>query len=198
MTTPRLVSAADIELDPATYKKVRAERRREMLKIKEHRRIPVGPFVMFYFENFETMRYQVQEMVYTERGGEAQLEEELAAYNPLIPNGSELVATVMLEITDPVRRDRELSRLVGIEQTFSLSVDGEEIAGKADTPPEPERSAGARTASVHFVHFPFTAGQIEKFRTEGARVVLRVGHPNYDHMAALPEESRKALAADFS
>ena len=85
----------------------------------------VGPFVSFYFENFDTMLHQVHEMLYAERGGDEQLLEELAAYNPLISRGRELVATMMLEIDDPARRDRELMRLGHIDTTVTLTVEPE-------------------------------------------------------------------------
>src|SRR3954447_4952675 len=116
----------------AQYVARRGEERRRITEIKRHRRVEVGPFATFYFENFETMRHQVQEMLYIEKGGDAQLEDELAAYNPLIPQGSELVATVMFEIDDPVRRGRMLSRLGGIENRVFLEIAGEAIRGEPD------------------------------------------------------------------
>lgn len=198
MDSPRHVRPEDIILDPAAYRPIRAERRKEILKIKEHRRVTVGPFAMFYFETFETMRHQVQEMVYTERGGEAQLAEELEAYNPLVPDGHELVATVMFEITDPERRDRALQSLVGVEKAMALVVDGEEIPGQAESQAEPDRGGPPRTGSVHFVHFRFTSEQIAAFRKDGAKVALQIMHPAYSHVAILPEATRKALALDFS
>ena len=93
----------------------RAERRKHISEIKRNRRLEVGPFATFYFEFYETMLHQVQEMLFIEKGGEAQLADELAAYNPLIPQGSELVATVMFEIDDPIRRGRVLATLGGVE-----------------------------------------------------------------------------------
>ena len=103
---------------------MRSERRKRITEIKRRRRVEVGPFATFYFENYETMRHQVQEMLHIEKGGEAQIEDELAAYNPLIPQGNELVATVMFEIDDPVRRAAVLARLGGIEDHVFLDVAG--------------------------------------------------------------------------
>ena len=100
--TRRQLTRADI-LPLEDYVKVRRERRREITELKRRRRVEIGPFATFYFENFATMWQQVQEMLYIEKGGEAQIADELEAYNPLIPQGSELVATVMFEIDDPRR-----------------------------------------------------------------------------------------------
>lgn len=197
MAPKREISRDDLILDMDAYKEVRAERRREIWALKQDRRVAVGPFCTFYFENFETMRYQIQEMLYAERGGEAQLADELEAYNPLVPDGRELVATVMFEIEDPARRDRELARLVGVENSIAMEVDGETIAAVPETGAERSRE-DVRTSSVHFIRFPFTASQIEAFRADGARVVVAFGHENYAHMAVLPEAVRRSLARDFA
>ena len=111
------ISAADI-LPPAEYAKVRVERRRRVTELKQHRRFEVGPFATFYFESFDTMLHQVHEMLFIEKGGDEQLPDELAAYNPLIPRGEELVATVMLEIDDPVHRARALANLGGVARSL--------------------------------------------------------------------------------
>ncbi len=195
-TARRQISRDDLLFDPDAYREVRAERRRAIWAIKEKRRVAVGPFATFSFENFDTMRYQVQEMLYIERGGEEQLAGELAAYNPMVPNGSELVATVMFEIEDPERRVRELRRLTHVERTITLEVDGAAITARAEEDLERTKEDG-KTSSIHFLHFPFTPEQVEKFRAPGARVVLAIGHENYAHMAVLSEAVRAALAADF-
>src|SRR5205085_11408216 len=115
----RRLSPGDI-MRPGDYAEIRSEQRKRITAIKRRRRLEVGPFATFYFENYATMRHQVQEMLYIERGGEAQIEDELAAYNPLIPQGKELVATVMFEIDDPARRASLLARLGGIENHVFL------------------------------------------------------------------------------
>jgi len=193
--TPRVLTPEDI-LPLADYAKIRRERRRAISELKKRRRVEVGPFATFYFENFETMRQQVQEMLYVEKGGEAQLEDELRAYNPLIPQGNELVATMMIEIDDPTRRANALARLGGIEDHIFLEVDGERIAGK----PDPERentNPEGKASSVQFIWFAFTPAQIARFSAPGARVVAGVDQPNYAHMAVMPETVRAALAEDF-
>lgn len=189
------ITRADI-MDMEAYGEIRRARRQEVSAIKKDRRVEVGPFAAFYFENYDTMWYQIHEMLYIEKGGEAQIADELSAYNPMIPDGGELVTTLMFEIEDEDRRKRELGRLGGVEGSVSLSVGGETIGAIAETDVERSKPDG-RTSSVHFLHFPFTPAQVASFRTEGARVVLAIGHENYAHMAVLPEWVRAALAADF-
>lgn len=190
----RLTRADILSLDE--YVKVRRERRREITELKRHRRIEVGPFATFYFENFDTMWQQVQEMLYIEKGGEAQIADELAAYNPLIPQGSELSATVMFEIDDPKRRDTTLARLGGIENRAFIEIAGERVRGEPD-PTRENTSPEGKASSVQFIRFPFTPGQIAAFKQPGARAVAGFDHPNYGHMAVLPEPVRAALAEDF-
>jgi hypothetical protein len=192
----RRVLTRDDILPPADYAKVRREQRRAISEIKKTRRVEVGPFATFYFENFDTMRQQVQEMLHIEKGGAAQLDEELAAYNPLIPQGSELVATVMLEIDDPVRRGNVLARLGGIEDRMFIEVGGERISGEPD-PDRENTSADGKASSVQFIRFPFEPAQIAGFKAGGARVLVGIDHPNYGHLAVIPEPVRAALAADF-
>jgi hypothetical protein len=192
----RRLTPADI-LPAAEYAAVRREQRQRITEIKRGRRLEVGPFATFYFENYETMRHQVQEMLHIEKGGDGQLEDELAAYNPLIPQGKELVATVMFEIDDPTRRGSMLMRLGGIENGVFLDVAGERIRGEAD-PDRENTSSGGKASSVQFLRFPFTENQIARFRTPGAQVIAGFDHPNYSHMAVLPEPVRAALAEDFA
>src|SRR5579863_3053379 len=127
----RALTRADI-IPTAEYAATRRQRRQAISEVKKRRRVEVGPFATFYFENYETMWQQVHEMLFVEKGGEAQIEDELAAYNPMIPQGNELIATVMLEIDDPLRRATALARLGGIEEHIFLELDGERIAGKPD------------------------------------------------------------------
>ena len=178
------------------YAKLRSQRRREVAELKKRRRIEVGPFATFYFENFATMAQQVQEMLYIEKGGDAQLADELAAYNPLIPQGSELVATVMFEIEDPQRRAHVLMQLGGVENCTVIEVDGQHIRGEPD-PTRENTSPEGKASSVQFIRLAFTPEEIAAFKTPGARILVGFDHPNYGHMATLPEPIRAALAADF-
>jgi hypothetical protein len=182
----------------AEYGKTRRERRAQVTEIKKRRRVEVGPFTTFYFESYETMWHQVHEMLWIEKGGEEQIDDELAAYNPLIPQGDELVATVMIEIDDPLRRQRTLERLGGIESTMYLSVGGDIVRGIADEDRENTRADDNKASSVQFVKFPFTATQKQKFAAPGTQVIVGFDHPHYAHMAVMPEPVRQELAKDLA
>jgi Protein of unknown function (DUF3501) len=195
MTAKHRITRDDL-MPMAEYAARRRDLKQQISAAKQHRRLEVGPFATFYFESYQTMWHQVQEMLHIEKGGEAQIDDELAAYNPLIPNGRELVATVMLEIADPDRRARILAGLGGFEHTLSLTVDGAVVAGVPEADVERTNAAG-KASSVQFVHFPFTADQIDRFKTAGVQVVVGIGHENYGHMAVMPEDIRAALSADF-
>ncbi|HSZ87809.1 MAG TPA: DUF3501 family protein [Acetobacteraceae bacterium] len=187
--------AADI-LPVAEYAKQRTEHRRRVAALKRDRRIEVGPYVTFYFESYDTMWLQVQEMVYIEKGGAAQVPDELAAYDPLVPKGNELVATFMIEIDEPDRRQRILGTLGGIEETAFLRVAGETIKALAEADQD-RTTAEGKASSVQFVHFPFTKAQVAAFCRQGAEVMIGFTHPKYGHMAVVPEHVRAELARDF-
>ena len=191
----REISRDDI-LPMAEFEAVRAAKSAEIRAVKSNRRVSVGPFTTFYFENYETMWWQVHEMLRTEGGGAEQVVDELEAYNPLVPKGRELVATFMIEIPDEVRRHRELSRLGYIEDKIALVVAGASIAAVPEQDVERTTPEG-KTSSVHFLHFPMTDDQAAAFKTAGTEVQLRVDHPEYRHIAILPEEVRAALAEDL-
>ena len=195
MTASRKLTEKDI-LPMRDYLPRRKEERRRVLELKRRRRIEVGPVATFYFENRETMWLQIQEMLYIEKAGPEQVPDELAAYNPLIPNGSELIATVMFEIDDPIRRKNFLARLGGVENTIFLDFDGETVVAAPEQDVD-RTTAEGKASSVQFVHFPFEAEQIAKFRASGTRVVIGFKHASYAHMAVMPEEVRTALAEDF-
>ena len=184
-------------MDMGEYTAQRKEMRRALTERKKHRRVEVGPFATFYFENYDTMWHQVHEMLYIEKGGEDQIADELTAYNPLIPNGTELVATVMFEIDDPIRRANALGRLGGVEETMFIRVGDSQV----DAVPEADvdrTTADGKASSVQFVHFPFTAGQIAAFRDPATQVILGIGHENYAHMAVMADATKAALAEDFA
>ena len=190
------ITPADI-LPYATYAKERKERRAAIAALKKDRRVAVGPHATFYFENYDTMFQQIHEMLHIEKGGDEQVADELRAYNPLIPQGNELVATVMFEIEDPVRRDAFLRQVTRVEKHLYIDVGGEHVMGEAELDVERTKADG-KTSSVHFVHFRFTPEQIAKFRDPAVPVMAVVGHENYHHMAMLPPATRQALAKDFA
>ena len=183
-------------MDMAQYARERKERRRAVTEAKKDRRVHIGPDATAYFENYDTMWHQIHEMLHIEQGGEAQIEDELYAYNPLIPKGRELVTTLMFEIDDPVRREKFLAGLGGVEETVTLEFDGEVIQAQPEEDVD-RTTADGKASSIQFLHFPFTDAQADKFKTPGASVTLSIGHERYPHMTRLPEAVRAALAGDF-
>ena len=192
--TARKITPEDI-LAVSEYDGQRANLKQNLLPMKKLRRVEVGPFATFYFENYATMWLQVQEMLRIEKGGAEQLAGELEAYNPLIPQGQELIATMMLEIEDAERRHKSLLTLGGIEESVFMEI-GEEKIVATPTEYDDRTTADGKTSSVHWLRFKFTPQQIARFRNE--RVVIGVGHKNYGHMAVLSDETRAALAKDFA
>jgi hypothetical protein len=192
----RAITPSDI-MPMGEYGKIRHDHRRKLVEVKRKRRAHVGPHVSLYFENYDTMWAQVHEMLFIERGGHEQLEGELSAYNPLIPQGTELVATMMIEIEDEGVRRRTLATLGHIETMVSLDFAGHSVKGVPEADMDRTTDDG-KTSSVHFLHFAFTPEQIAAFRKPGTEVMVKIAHPRYGHIAMLPDESRAALAEDFA
>jgi hypothetical protein len=191
----RKITPADL-LPIQEYDFRRKALKANLIPVKKRRRIEVGPFATFYFENYATMWLQVQEMLRIEKGGEEQIAGELEAYNPLIPQGDELIATMMLEIEDANRRNAVLLTLGGIEETVFLEVGGDCVRA-TPTEYDDRTTADGKTSSVHWLRFKLTTDQIADFRDDSKRMVLGVSHPNYGHMAVLMADARTALAKDF-
>src|ERR1700759_1806345 len=192
--TQRKITPQDL-LSLPEYETRRKSLKQNLIPVKKLRRIEGGPFATFYFENYATMWLQVQEMLRIEKGGEEQIPGELAAYNPLIPQGDELIATLMLEIEDETRRNAVLLTLGGIEETVFLEIGGDVIRA-TPTEYDDRTTPDGKTSSVHWLRFKLSKDQIAHFKRE--RVVLGVEHRNYGHMAVLGEETKAALAKDFA
>ena len=192
----RQITSADLIPD-ADYARERRERRLALLPIKRLRRVPLGPVCTFIFENYDTMLFQVQEMLLTEKGGAEQVPDELAAYNPLIPQGSELVATVMFEIDDEVRREATLARLGGVEDAFFIQVGESRAPGVPEGDVERTRDDG-KTSSVHFLRFQLTPEQVARFRDPATQILIGCDHEQYSHLAGLTPATRAELAKDFA
>ena len=192
---PRQLTRDDF-LSPAEYQPVRRERNRQASELKRRRRVEIGPYAIVLFENFETVRHQIQEMLYIEKGGDAQLKEELEAYGPLMPQGADLVATVMFEIEDPVQRGAELLRIGGIENHAYVDVDGHRVRSEPD-PTRENTSAEGKASAVQFLKFTFAPDLISRFKAPGAQIVVGFDHPNYAHVVVLPDLMRSELAQDF-
>lgn len=194
------ITRADI-MPMADYEPVRKERRKAVTVLKKDRRLHIGPDATAYFESYDTMWHQIHEMLFIEKGGDAQIDDELNAYNPLIPNGRELICTLMFEIDDEVRRGKFLAGLGGVENTVSLSVsDASGASYKITAIPEADvdrTTAEGKASSIQFLHFPFTDAQAKIFKQAETEAVLAIGHDAYGHMVKLPSAVHAALAGDL-
>jgi hypothetical protein len=179
------------------YIKNRKELRKNIVSFKKDRRIALGPYATFYFESYETMLAQVQEMLYIEKGGDEQLKDELEAYNPLIPNGKELIATLMFEIDNPVSRSAFLSKVGGIEEKVFIKIDGE-IAKAVPEKDVDRTSSDGKASSVQFIHFELTDKQIQNFKSKSIDIELGINHKEYSHTTKLSLENINSLSADFN
>ena len=178
------------------YIKNRKELKQNIVDFKKDRRIALGPYATFYFESYETMLAQVQEMLYIEKGGNEQLKDELIAYNPLIPNGKELTATLMFEIDNPILRSAFLGKVGGIEDTIFMKVSGEEIKAVPEDDVDRTSSEG-KASSVQFIHFKFNDEQISKFK-DTTEIEIGINHNEYSHTTKLTKSTIKSLSADFN
>jgi len=188
------LTSADI-LDKATYEAERPEFRRRIMLEKSRRRVLVGDHCSIHFESRETMRYQVQEMLRTEDSWSrpGALDDELGAYNPLIPGPGELSATLMLEYETPAERAVALPRFIGLERHVWLQV-GEtpRVLASFDRGQIDEKAV----SSVQYIKFAVTPEQVALLAKDGTVVRVLVDHPAYQAQAVLGEETRRAIAAD--
>ena len=192
----REVTKADL-IPADEYAKNRKAYRKEIVNYKKDRRVSLGPYANFYFESYETMKAQIQEMLHIEKGGEEQLKDELAAYNPLIPKGKELVATLMFEIDNPLSRAEFLNHVGGIEEKVFLKI-GDEIIKSVPEQDVDRTSAEGKASSVQFIHFEFSDEQVKKFKDISTEVIIGVEHEIYAHTAKLTKNNKQALALDFN
>jgi hypothetical protein len=179
------------------YAEVRPEFRARVMAHKRDRRVPIGPNATLYFEDALTMQYQIQEMLRIERIFEAEgIQEELDAYNPLIPDGSNWKATFMMEYPDENERREQLKRLLGIEKHVWIQIgDLPRVTPIADE--DLEREDEEKTSSVHFLRFELTPEMVEAVKG-GAPVAMGIDHPNYTHtVERIPENVRESLVNDL-
>ncbi len=179
------------------YAEQRAEFRQEVIEHKKDRRVAIGPNLFLYFEDRLTIQYQVQEMLRIERIFEADgIQEELDAYNPLIPDGSNLKCTAMLEYQDVEERKRQLAMLTGIENHVWVRVEGfEPVYAIANE--DLERSTDEKTSAVHFMRFELTPEMVGALRA-GAGLVMGVNHDLYRYETDVTDASRASLLADLA
>ena len=179
-----------------SYSKNRKIIRKELLEFKKNRRVSLGPYATFYFESYETMLGQIQEMLYIEKGGEEQLKDELEAYNPLVPKGKELVATLMFEIDNPISRADFLGKVGGIEEKVYIKI-GEEKINAISEKDVDRTSAEGKASSVQFIHFIFTDNQLKKFNEANTQITIGIDHDLYNHAVKISENTKKSLIQDF-
>jgi len=191
----RIISLDDI-ISNDEYGNIRSSKRKEMIEFKKFRRLDVGPVASLYFESRDTMIYQIQEMAYVEKITREELGEELASYNPLVPNGRELTATMMIEIDDPLRRKNFLSRLGGIEEKVKIVIGGYEIYADFEKDVDRTTSEG-KASAVHFLHFKFTDELIKSFKNKDNIIQIGIDHEAYGHLSIVSDRVREELAKEF-
>jgi len=179
------------------YAKNRKKIRKDLVNFKKSRRLAIGPYATFYFENFDTMLAQIQEMIHIEKGGEEQLKDEINAYNPLIPKGKELVATLMFEIDNLTLRSNFLNKVGGIEEKIYIKIPNEIIKAVPETDVDRTSEEG-KASSVQFVHFNFSEQQIKKFKDPNCEVSVSIDHSLYNHSSKLSQLTKDALEKDFN
>ena len=191
----RIISIDDI-ISNEEYGNIRSSKRREMIEFKKFRRLDVGPVASLYFESRDTMIYQIQEMAYVEKITREELDEELASYNPLVPNGRELTATMMIEIDDPLRRKNFLSRLGGVEEKVKIVIGDIEIYADYEKDVDRTTSEG-KASAVHFLHFKFTDELVEAFNNKENIIQIGIDHEAYGHLSIVSDRVREELAKEF-
>jgi hypothetical protein len=189
----RTITVADI-LSADQYQAVRAEKKAEAIERKRLTRMSVGPHATILFETWDSMWLQIQEMLRIEKGGEAQIPDELAAYAPMVPNGSELTATVLFELDDPVRRDRFLRSIGGVENHVGIEVGGQFVRARPEGDIERTRERDNKASAVHFFHFDFTREAITAWKSGQGNAMVVIDHPNYGHAALIGAAARAYLA----
>lgn len=172
----RTITAADI-LPVDQYQAIRAEKKQEAIVRKQLTRVSVGPYATVLFETWDSMWLQIQEMLRIEKGGEAQLPDELAAYDPMVPKGSELTATVLFEVAEPVRRDAFLRTIGGIENHIAIEVGGHVIRARPEGDIERTRERDNKASAVHFFHFDFTPEAISAWKSGQGNAMVVIDHP---------------------
>jgi len=179
------------------YAQCRDQFRRQVMTYKTDRKIHLGEHIRLLFEDRATIQYQIQEMLRAERIFEAEaIQEELDTYNPLIPDGTNWKATMMIEYTDTEKRREALSRLIGVEDRVWVQVDGyQRVYAVADE--DLERENAEKTSSVHFLSFQLTPEMIDSL-VQGSSLAMGVDHPQMQVVESIPEKNRLALMKDFA
>jgi len=189
------IEKSDI-LSREEYKSKRKSLREKMVLRKRFRRVDIGPYVTMYFENKDTIIHQINEMVYIENGGEEQINDEISAYKSLIPDGQELVATVMIEIDSPTKRSEFLAKMGGFEEQISIKIGDQLIKGKAELDGD-RTTADGKASSVQFVHFEFDDEAVKSIKNNIEDVSISINHESYRHSSILNKDTVEELIKDF-
>ena len=178
------------------YAEKRSSIRQETIQVKKLREVHLGSHIRMIFENKQTVQYQIQEMLRIEKIFESsEIQDELDVYNALVPNGSNLKATMMIEYPDVAERVEALSRLIGVEKSIYFQVDGHDKVFPICNE-DLERETDVKTSAVHFMRFEFDQNMIADF-VSGSDVKVGSAHPNYDYETSLDSQSQEALSEDF-
>jgi len=191
----RTITADDI-MATEQYELIRKDKKAEAIERKKLSRLSVGPNAVILFENWDSMWLQIQEMLRIEKGGEEQLADELAAYDPMVPKGSELTATVLFEVADPDRRDAFLRTIGNVEDHISIQVGGHVIKARPEGDVERTRESDGKASAVHFFHFDFSPEAIAAWKSGEGQAMVVIDHPNYGHAALIGKDTREFLARE--
>ena len=191
----RTITAEDI-LPLDQYETIRKEKKQEAIARKKLTRLHVGPNAVILFENWDSMWLQIQEMLRIEKGGDEQLKDELAAYDPMIPKGSELTATVLFEVADEVRRDAFLRTIGGVENNVSIQIGDHVLKARPEGDTVRTRESDNKASAVHFFHFDFTPEAIEAWKSGEGSAMVVMDHPNYGHAAVIGPDTRAFLSRE--
>ena len=190
-----LIQKSDL-LNIIDYEKQRDTYRSELIDYKKNRRFKLGPNILITFENSKTMKFQIQEMMRAERMvHDSQIEEELNVYNPLIPSGDELSATLFIEITDPEKIRPVLDSFIGLTEGVNVffEIDGEKVVAEFEEGREKEDNI----SSVHYIRFPFSEKQKNNFVNDSSSISIHIDYGEYNHSIVLDDNMKNSLADDF-
>ena len=191
----RTITRADI-LPLDQYELIRADKRSEAIARKRLTRLGIGPNASIMFENWDSMWLQIQEMLRIEKGGDAQVDDELSAYDPMVPKGGELTATVLFEVPDPVRRDAFLRAIGGVENHIAIRVGDHVVPARAEGDVERTRESDNKASAVHFFHFDFPPEAVSAWNSGEGSAMVVIDHPAYGHAAIISGETRAFLSRE--
>ena len=196
MTNYGIIKSKDI-INRDNYSKNRKVLRTNMVATKKNRRLDIGSNITIYFENKKTIMHQINEMVFIENGGDTQIKEEIEAYKSLVPSGNDLVATLMVEVDNPIKRAELLGKLGGFEEKLYLKIGDITIKGEAELDGD-RTTADGKASSVQFVHFNFTETEKKIFKIDNSKIEIGISHEYYQHSTVMNNLTIRELREDLS